>query len=118
MWVLDAETLAFLGVNNAATLHYGYARDEFAAMTLEDISPPEDGQASRDAATGAAPERRTWKHRRKDGSVITVEITGYDLVFEGRRARLMLANDVTDRIRLEEQLRQSHKMGAIRPLAP
>src|SRR5260370_823004 len=69
------------------------------------------------AATGASPEGRTWKHRRKDGSVITVEITGYDLVFEGRRARLMLANDVTHRIRLEEQLRQSQKMDAIGRLA-
>jgi PAS domain S-box-containing protein len=42
MWVYDLETLAFLEVNNAAMVHYGYTREEFLAMTIRDIRPPED----------------------------------------------------------------------------
>ncbi len=104
MWVYDQATLAFLAVNDAAIKHYGYTRDEFLAMTIKDIRPPED--VPRLIQINAAPEagmRKAgmWRHRKKDETLIDVEITSHDIDFRGNRARLVLANDITERRRAE-----------------
>ena len=120
MWVYDVETLAFLAVNQAAIETYGYSRQEFLGMTIADLRPAEDVPALLTAL--ARPPGRPmlttgWRHRKKDGTVIAVEISACPLVFGGRRAELVLPSDVTDRLRLEEQLRQAQKMEAVGRLA-
>lgn len=120
MWVFDRETLAFLAVNSAACRHYGYPADEFLRMTIKDIRPPEEIPALLEGVARAETnvhQAGTWKHRTKDGSVIDVEIRSSDLPLGGRSARLVLANDVTERKKLEQQLRQSQKMEAVGRLA-
>ena len=120
MWVFDLETLRFLEVNEAAVQHYGYSREEFLSMSIKDIRPPEDIPAL--VQTLAAPvagleKVGAWKHRKKDGSIIAVEITLHQLTFAGRSAELALVNDITERKQLEEQLRQAQKMEAVGRLA-
>ena len=120
MWVFDETTLAFLAVNTAACHHYGYTREEFLSMTIRDIRPREDVPG---LARALASEQRAyqkgaaWRHRKKDGSVIEVEITSHPLEFDGHSAQLVLATDVTERRKLEKQLRQSQKMEAVGRLA-
>jgi PAS domain S-box-containing protein len=121
MWVYDAESLAFLAVNDAAVRHYGYSREEFLRMTIKDIRPPEDipGMLVDVAARGGPgdPAPKTWRHLRKDGSLIHVEITAGRLDFEGRTAALVVAHDVSERMRLERRLADAEKMEAIGRLA-
>ena len=72
MWVYDTETLRFLAVNDAAVQQYGYARDEFLAMTVADIRPPEDVPALRADVLEPAHRLQTrgvWRHRWKDGTL-------------------------------------------------
>ncbi len=127
-WVFDLETLQFLNVNDAAIEHYGYSREEFLAMTIEDIRPPEYLPALRERV--AAVRARTmvaselWKHRKKDNTIIDVEIASHRLTYGGKSAVLIMVNDVTERSRSEEalrqseeQLRQSQKMESIGTLA-
>jgi PAS domain S-box-containing protein len=112
MWVYDVETLRFLDVNMAASEHYGYSRDEFLAMTIEDIRPADDlpGEAGTHASAAPNPAKLgIRKHRKKDGTVIQVEITAHDLLLDGRRGRLVLANDVTARMQAEEEVRRLHE---------
>jgi PAS domain S-box-containing protein len=107
VWVYDLKTLAILDVNPSAVQNYGYSREEFLSLTIKDIRPPEDVPALLDSAAKAMPGTETagvWKHRKKDGSLIHVEITSRPLVYDGRDARLVVATDVSVRKRAEEAL--------------
>jgi len=112
MWVFDLETLAFLAVNESAIRHYGYSREEFLSMTIKDVSTSEDlptllqdlPQIRRRVGPAGI-----WRNRKKDGTLIDVEITSDIISFSGRKANLVLANDVTERLRAEETLRQSEE---------
>jgi len=108
MWVYDLETLAFLEVNAAAISHYGYSREEFLGMTVKDIRPPEDVPALL-GSIGSTPsglERGgTWRHRKRDGTIIYVEITTHAINSTGTPSEIVLANDVTERKQNEAQLR-------------
>jgi two-component system cell cycle sensor histidine kinase/response regulator CckA len=119
--VVDAETLKFLSVNAAAVRQYGYSPDEFTQMSITDIRPPEDAGIALTRAA-APPEVRSqrsgpYRHHRKDGSTVMVEIVSRDFEFSGRHARLVLAIDVTEQRHLEDQLRQSQKIEAVGQLA-
>jgi diguanylate cyclase (GGDEF)-like protein/PAS domain S-box-containing protein len=107
MWVYDLETLRFLEVNDAAVASYGYSRDEFLAMTIRDIRPPEEVPAMEATAAGAADMERSgpWRHQKKGGEVIEVEITSHSLIFQGRSARFVMAENITQRQAYERQLR-------------
>jgi two-component system cell cycle sensor histidine kinase/response regulator CckA len=118
-WIVDTETHKFLAVNDAAIRHYGYSREEFAALTLADIMLPEDSRTLRESLTRTVPvdDAGCRRHRTKNGSIITVETKAHDFVLEGRGARLIVHNDVTALRKTQEQLRQSQKMEAVGRLA-
>lgn len=108
MWVYDLDSLSFIAVNDAAIEHYGYSREEFLAMTIRDIRPASDlpapGQNIEFDLQGL--ERSgVWRHRKRDGTVIDVEIDSWELTFADRRARVALAHDVTARRNAENAQR-------------
>jgi PAS domain S-box-containing protein len=120
MWVFEVETLAFLAVNGAAVAHYGYSQEEFLTMTIAEIRPTGDLPGLREAVRDLSSEdtdKLVRKHRKRDGTVIDVEITSRELFVSGRRARLVLATDITERKNLEDQFRQAQKMEAVGRLA-
>jgi PAS domain S-box-containing protein len=104
MWVYEVGTLRFLAVNLAAEQAYGFSREEFLGMTLRDIRPAEDVPAL-EAQLAGIPEHRTFRslrrHRRRDGTLIDAEVTSDPILFEDRQARLVMAHDVTARLRAE-----------------
>ncbi len=113
MWVYDVETLRFLEVNDAAIANYGYTREEFCHMTLYDIRPAEDvARLHADLANTTTPLNHAgeWRHRKKNGEIITVEITSHYLEYGGRPARLVVAMDISERKAAETALRQSEQM--------
>ena len=108
MWVYDIKNLHFLAVNDAAVAHYGYTRNEFLRMTVKDIRPPEDVPALLKEIAGLESSTETigiWRHLKRDGTVIDVEVLGNEIDFEDHRARLILAHDITQRVRVERRLR-------------
>jgi two-component system cell cycle sensor histidine kinase/response regulator CckA len=112
MWIHDLTTLRFLAVNEAAIRNYMYSGEEFATLTIEDVHPPQEKEVVRERmgdtclSSGAA---RIWKHLRKDGTVFDAEITSHDMMFCGRKARLVLATDVTAREQTREELRETEE---------
>jgi PAS domain S-box-containing protein len=110
MWIYDLETLAFLDVNDAAVQHYGYSQEEFLSMTIKDIRPSEDVPALLEnisKVTKGLDIAGTWRHLKKDGTLIYLEIISHTLTFAGRRAEIVLAMDVTERKKAEETLHES-----------
>lgn len=104
MWIYDVKSMKFLEVNDAAIEHYGYSRQEFLRMTLKDIRPVEDIRtltASVGSVRGRLTKAGVWQHRKKDSTIIHVDITTHDLLFNGSHARLVLINDVSERRRVE-----------------
>ena len=111
MFAYDRETLEIAAVSDAASEAYGYTRAEFLAMTINDIRPAADvagflgdleSVAGR-ARLGTSP-RHPWRHQRKDGTVVEVEIDSNDLTLGGRDCRIVLCQDVSDRNRLAGEL--------------
>jgi two-component system cell cycle sensor histidine kinase/response regulator CckA len=115
MWVYDLESLSFLKVNRAAMDLYGYSLEEFLAMTIKDIRLPEDHPALLERIkelkeqTPGLGYSGEWRHVKKSGEIINVEIISHEIAFYGRRARLALAKDITDRKAAEEALRESEE---------
>ena len=111
-WVFDRETLSILAVNEAAIEHYGYSREEFLSMTLADLRPAADVAQLREAIRNASGPRHSdteWKHLKKDGTLIDVETSAHSIDFDGRRARIVVIHDVTERNRATEATRQSEE---------
>jgi PAS domain S-box-containing protein len=111
MWVVDANTLAFMAVNGAAVRLYGYSKEEFLALTADQIRPEEDVDDLRRAFADWSNNysQRIWRHRKKNGDVIAVRVTSFNLEFAGRRARLGVIEDLTERMLAEERAKQSEQ---------
>ncbi|MFZ4728326.1 MAG: sensor domain-containing protein [Pseudanabaena sp.] len=110
MWIYDLETLRFLAVNQAAINHYGYSEEEFLSMTIQDIRPPEEIpkllETIAKISTGfSVPE--VWRHCKKDGTHILVDVSAHTLDYQNRKCELILANDVTQKMQAEESLKRA-----------
>ena len=110
-WIYDQDTLQFLEVNDAAVQHYGYTHEEFLQLTIRDIRPREDvDRLMADVATIRSNTEvyndSNWRHIKKNGDIIYVELTAHSIQYEGRHARMVVVNDITDRRRAESLLRQ------------
>ncbi len=98
MWVYDMDTLALLIGNEAALKKYGYSLEQFQDLTLRDLRAPEEVPVLLDSLhdlKGSVYGSGPWRHRRADGSFLSVEITSHEIIWEGRRARIVLARDIT-----------------------
>jgi len=112
MWLFDITTLYFLDVNQATINKYGYTHEEFMNMTLWDIRPQSELSAlesrlSQTALRAAERFAGIYIHTLKSGENIHVEIFSSSIEYEDKLVRLVLANEVTDKLehikKIEEQ---------------
>jgi two-component system cell cycle sensor histidine kinase/response regulator CckA len=106
MWVFENGTLQILLVNDAALRHYGYDRMDFLQMSATDLHPPEEVPKLLAAFQDANPQEQLagqWRHRKKDGLVIDVEMFLHKMEYSGHAAALVVAQDITERKRAEEE---------------
>ena len=108
MWIISKSTLEILNVNQAAVEHYGYTLSEFLALNSKDLRPEEDHekyvQFINDEKNIHSNNRGIWRHKKKDGTIIMVDVTADNIIYHDQPARLILANDVTEKLNAEAQL--------------
>lgn len=109
MWVYDADTLRFLNVNKAAFNHYGFSYEEFMNMSIAEIRPKEDipnmlESIEKMKSDKSGVFRGILNHKKKDGSVIRVEIISNPLSFDEKNTWLVLANDITSKLKYLEAI--------------
>jgi len=122
MYVFDSETFLFLAANEAAVHHYGYSREEFLAMRAIDLRPKEEVPEFLRAVEGPVGRTRAdvvgvFRHRKKDGTVVEMEVARSPIHLRGRLCWLVSTVDVTEKLRLQEQFLQSQKMESMGRLA-
>ncbi len=109
IWVYDEKTLRFLTVNEAAIQTYGYTREEFLSITINDIEV-EDTPTSMGWADNSGEQviSSAGQHQTKNKKTIDVEVTSHPIVFDGKHAKLVIDNDVTERKLLDEEQQRMH----------
>ena len=118
IWVFDRESYRILEVNVAAVSDYGYTREEFLKMKVTELRFPEDLPEFTEIFQSGAPGKFfRARHRRKGGKLMTVQITAQQIEFAGREAEIEIAQDITEKLALEDRLRESQKMEAVGTLA-
>lgn len=110
MWMIDKENRSIIAVNDAVAMLYGYNKNELLNSSVLELRPEEDRELQRagyekDFDYGSAPA--LVRHRKKDGSLIYVQISARDIIFEGRPVRLSMTIDMTEKLKAEEALRKS-----------
>jgi PAS domain S-box-containing protein len=103
MFVFELGSLKFLDVNDAFVEHYGYSREELLSMDLKEIRPPEEVSAFETGLLQDRPDKRSerlgvYKHRKKNGEVIQVDIQSNFINYQGKPAKVTIAADVTERL--------------------
>ncbi|CAN7518330.1 EAL domain-containing protein [Caballeronia sp. LjRoot29] len=124
MWIVEAATYRFVAVNPAALAHYGYNELEFMSMSVRDLHADDDFDrfatvlarhagmpvGNQPRQTGAQRPASVWRHKRRDGTPVSADISSHGLTYSGHPGIFMLANDVTDRINAETEARRSKQM--------
>lgn len=107
LFIFDFESLEIIDCNIEALMLYGYSREEFLQLTIKDIRPEEDialilETTANESAYGEI-HKKVWRHLKKNGELMFVEITGHLLDYNDRRSSLVLVNDITAKIELEKK---------------
>jgi two-component system, cell cycle sensor histidine kinase and response regulator CckA len=119
-WLHDVESLRFIRVNQAAVGQYGYSQEEFERTTILEIYPTGEREKATEYLQGMGAEDEEhgfWLHQGKDGKTFEVELISHEMMHAGKRVRLVVAQDISERRHLELQLRQAQKMEAVGRLA-
>lgn len=113
-WIYDIRSYRILEVNDAAVKHYGYSREEFLLMTIADIRPKEEIPMLIDVLKNIVANNQiehfgVYNHLKKDGTLIKVEISGYQINYKGATCRMVVCNDVTEKERAFAELKQNEQ---------
>ena len=120
MWLYDCETLQFIAVNDTAVRNYGFTREEFLDLKITRIHSEEDSerfQAMLQENRQSSPSENEWRHQRKDGTVFPVSVNARPLEFQGRSARLVIAEDISEKKELQDKFLRAQRLESLGMLA-
>lgn len=101
-WIYDTETLKIVDVNDTALSHYGYSKEEFLSMNLKDLRTEDDFSKLQESIDKGMKKDGVYHsglftHRKKNGDLIKVEVSGHNISYQGKKCRIVVCNDVTER---------------------
>jgi len=102
------DDLSIIAVNQTAADLYGYTKDEMLNASAAIVRLKEDIEQQREyfsLGVNGPTDRGVVRHVKKDGTIIFVNVIVNDILFEGRIVRLVLSNDITEKLKAEEMLK-------------
>jgi len=100
MFVYNKENLFILDVNKAAINHYGYSKEEFLQLTIENITSIECiNELKIKTEDDTIKNQVLCKHKKKNGEIITVDVRSNEINFKNQKAIVILANDITENLK-------------------
>lgn len=112
MWMLSLPGYEFIDVNTSALLQYGYIKEEFLQLNILDLRPEEEIEkfnSYSDTSFRGVHRAGIWRHKKKDGTLMYVDVITHDFIYNDQPTRLVLSNDVTDKYIWEEKLKDSYE---------
>jgi PAS domain S-box-containing protein len=114
MWVYDVENLQIMDVNASAIKHYGFTQDEFLNMTIKDLRPEEDLEILDDTLQYTSKNDNLFfqgffRHIKKNGELIQVDIQSNSILFKSKKAKVVLAQDITERLKYINAIEAQNK---------
>jgi PAS domain S-box-containing protein len=107
-WVYGIDDHKFKDVNQAAIAQYGYSKEEFLSMSIKDVKLKEDipelEEVLKEHNRNDHFLRTIGRHVKKNGEIIYAQVDANSIIYEGKAARLVLAVDVTDRLKAKQEL--------------
>jgi len=118
MWLYEVPSLRILKVNEAAIEHYGYSEREFLERTIRDLRPRIDLAKFNEYLYRRGYSKNSygvnhggiWRHQNKNGETLYAEITGHEIKYENNSCRIIIARDVTERIKSEAEIIRREKL--------
>jgi PAS domain S-box-containing protein len=110
MYIIDLETFHFLDVNEAALISYGYSKKEFLLLQALDIRPVEDFEkffSQTPTISSGLVSMGLFRHKKKDGALMDVEMYSHDFLYNEKPARLVLAIDITEKLEATREFRKN-----------
>jgi PAS domain S-box-containing protein len=112
-FIYDIDTLQFLEVNEAAVEYYGFSREEFLNITLLDIHKEEHKTLVRKTVAGNNEKSKIsigkWEQKKKSGQQVWVRISGNKIAYNGKNARLIMIDDITEKVKTDEEIIKSNE---------
>jgi PAS domain S-box-containing protein len=108
MWIISNVSHCIMDVNNAALDHYGYSKNEFLQLSIDDIWSEEHNNKHQEYIKSTSKQKKygVCRHVKKNGTQISVDIIADDIIYDGEQARIILANDITEKLKVEAELVQ------------
>ena len=118
LFLWDLDTLNIIDCNEAAVQKYGYSKEEFLKLKTKNIwakgYKPSDGDGREEIDYSVdKPFKRVRQHQKKNGELLFVEVSGQVLIYEGKKAVLAMANDITEKSKVEELLDKANSLARI-----
>ncbi len=113
IFIWDFETLQIIDCNEEAILKYGYSREEFLKMNIKQIRPEEDipliEKVTQTPETYGKVHNQVWRHKKKNGDIIIVEVNGHLFTFNNRLASIVHINDITEKFKAQQEMKASEE---------
>jgi PAS domain S-box-containing protein len=107
MYIREKDSFQIVGVNQSAVSHFGYSEEEFLQMKVTELHPSDEVESLLNLITehdGKYNTPEIFRHICKNGRIVYVECRVRELIFQGNQCFLVLADDITDKRRVQEEV--------------
>jgi PAS domain S-box-containing protein len=108
--IWEIESNKIVDLNREAETKYGYSKEQFLKLNIQDIQPDSPVILKSEIKNGTGKSSRIIsdgtfvKHQKKEGNVFFAEVKKHYIEHLGKESVLLIVNDITDKIEFQERM--------------